>query len=153
MEFYQILQALMDEKSLRIADVARISGLPDSTVRSILTRRSKTVALDVAFKLADGLGVTLEYLNGEQSEPLFENYLLLSAQERTFIQKIRSLDEKSQQRLDQYINRLDKETRISVLLLQAEHRQQAIAFGGKTTSGILSQTQQEQLNELFEKLD
>lgn len=68
MYFYEILQSIMDEKKTSIADVARLSGLTDSTVRSIITRKNKTVALEVAFKLSKGLGVSLQRLNGETFE-------------------------------------------------------------------------------------
>lgn len=57
----------MKEKKLSIPEVARLSGLTDSTVRSIISRKNKTVALEVAFKLAKGLDVTLEELNGENN--------------------------------------------------------------------------------------
>ena len=67
MYFYEILQSIMQERNLSIPDVARLSGLPDSTVRSILTRKNKTVALEVAFKLEKGLNVSVAELNGEQS--------------------------------------------------------------------------------------
>lgn len=67
MYFYEILQSIMDEKGLSIPEVARLSNLPDSTIRSILSRKNKTVALEVAFKLAKGLNVSLERLNGEQT--------------------------------------------------------------------------------------
>lgn len=63
--FYEILQSIMDEKKISVADVARLSGLTDSTVRSILTRKNKTVSLEVAFKLSKGLDVSLQRLNGE----------------------------------------------------------------------------------------
>ena len=65
MLFYEILQSIMDEKELNIPDVARLSGLPDSTVRSIITRKNKSVALEVAFKISKGLDVPIERLNGE----------------------------------------------------------------------------------------
>lgn len=68
MYFYEILQSIMDCKNLSIPDVARMSGLPDSTIRSIISRKNKTVALEVAFKLAKGLNVSLEELNGETFE-------------------------------------------------------------------------------------
>lgn len=67
MYFYEILQEIMDEKSLSIPDVARLSGLTDSTIRSIINRKNKTVALEVAFKLSKGLNVSLERLNGEDN--------------------------------------------------------------------------------------
>ena len=65
MDFYRVLQGIMDEKKLSIPDVARMCGLTDSTVRSIMDRKQKKVALNVAFKMADGLGVSLERLNGD----------------------------------------------------------------------------------------
>ncbi len=64
MDFYTILSEIMSEKDLSVADVARICDLTDSTVRSIIDRKQKKVALNVAFKLSDGLGVSLERLNG-----------------------------------------------------------------------------------------
>ena len=66
MYFYEILQSIMKEKDLNVPEVSRLSGLTDSTIRSIISRKNKTVALEVAFKLAKGLNVSLEELNGEQ---------------------------------------------------------------------------------------
>lgn len=67
MQFYEILQSLMEKKGLNIPEVARLCGLTDSTIRSIIARKNKTVALEVAFKLAKGLNVSLEELNGEKN--------------------------------------------------------------------------------------
>jgi len=76
MEFYRILEKIMNEKGLTVADTARICGLKDSTVRSILTRKQQNVALEVAFKLSDGLDVSLELLDGRPElspkKPAFE---------------------------------------------------------------------------------
>lgn len=63
MDFYEVLQDIMDEKGLSIPDVARACDLSDGTIRSMMTRKSKNVTLEVAFKMADGLGVSLERLN------------------------------------------------------------------------------------------
>lgn len=64
MDFYEILQEIMDEQGLNIPAVARACGLSDGTVRSIFVRKQKNVALEVAFKLSSGLNVSLERLNG-----------------------------------------------------------------------------------------
>lgn len=61
---YEILIETMNDKNMKIPDVARASGLSDSTVRSIITRKQSTVALEVAFKLSKGLNISLEKLNG-----------------------------------------------------------------------------------------
>ena len=65
MDFYKILLDIMKEKSLSIPDVARATGLSDSTVRSIISRKTKNVTLEVAFKISNGLNVSLERLNGD----------------------------------------------------------------------------------------
>lgn len=77
MAIYEIIEEIMAERGVSVADLARICNLPDSTVRGIVRRKQDTVALEVAFKLADGLGVSLEKLNGmpekehyQESDPL-----------------------------------------------------------------------------------
>lgn len=61
MEFYKVLKEIMESKDLSIPEVARLCNLSDSTVRSIITRKQKTVALNIAFKLSDGLRVPLKF--------------------------------------------------------------------------------------------
>lgn len=61
---YAVLEDIMNRRDMSTPDVSRACGLPDSTVRSIINRKSKNVALEVGFKLARGLGVTIEYLSG-----------------------------------------------------------------------------------------
>lgn len=78
-DFYITLTEIMDEKGMGIADVARACGLTDSTVRSIIDRQQKKVALSVAFKLSDGLGVSLARLNGEKEEDKKEPKTLSAA--------------------------------------------------------------------------
>ncbi|WP_164968392.1 helix-turn-helix transcriptional regulator [Clostridium tetani] len=55
----------MRENNLSIPDISRATGLPDSTLRSMISRKTKNISLDVAFKLSEGLGISLEELNGE----------------------------------------------------------------------------------------
>ena len=68
MDFYLILQKIMEEQGLNIPTVARMCGLSDGTVRSMISRQQKNVALEVAFKLSKGLGVSLERLNGNEEK-------------------------------------------------------------------------------------
>ena len=49
MEFYKVLLQIMEDRSLSIPDIARSCGLSDSTIRSVINRKQKSVALDVAF--------------------------------------------------------------------------------------------------------
>ena len=52
MDFYMVLQKIMNERDLSIPDIARLSGLPDSTLRSAIVRKQKSIALDIAYKLS-----------------------------------------------------------------------------------------------------
>ncbi len=72
MAIYEILEEIIVERGLSIADVAKICNIPDSTVRGIIKRKQSTIALEVAFKLSDGLGVSLEKLNGMPEKELPE---------------------------------------------------------------------------------
>ncbi len=92
MEIYKVIEGIMEEQNLSIAEIARRSNLPDSTVRGIITRKQKTVALDVAFKLADGLNVSLLTLNGEnekapaiQQEPSREEDITIEQSTRLLV--------------------------------------------------------------------
>lgn len=64
MYIYEILEQILKERAISIAEAAKKSNLSDSTVRGIIKRKQKHIALDVAVKLSDGLGVSLERLNG-----------------------------------------------------------------------------------------
>lgn len=96
MEFYKILENLMLQKGLSIADVARMCDLPDSTVRSIIDRKQKKVALSVAFNLSDGLNVPLERLAGIQTESDKKAGLTISDEAMDIARKYNDLDEHGQ---------------------------------------------------------
>lgn len=101
MDFYKILENIMQQKSISIPDVARICNLPDSTIRSIISRKSKTVALEVAFKISKGLNVSLEELNGEI---LKQDDNSISTNEQEVIKKYRALDEHGKMLVDNILN-------------------------------------------------
>lgn len=92
MEFYQILELIMKERDLSIPDVAKMCNLTDSTIRSIIDRKQKKVALNIAFKLSDGLGVSLHQLNGEPEKKKIESVSHTGAEQK-IISKYRALDE------------------------------------------------------------
>ena len=92
MDFYQVLLEIMEEKSFSIPDVARATGLSDSTIRSIISRKTKNVSLDVAFKMYKGLGVSLERLNGEEIKNTSKDNNL-SQEETTLLENYNKLNE------------------------------------------------------------
>lgn len=92
MDIYKILAEIMESRRLSIADVARITGLPDSTVRGIIKREQKTIALDVAFKLSEGLGVSLQKLNGLPEPTSTKNASPVSGEAIEIARKYSDLD-------------------------------------------------------------
>lgn len=115
----------MTEKKLKVPDIVRLTELPDSTIRSILTRKSKTVALEVAFKLSKGLNVSLERLNGEESNQIitstnntltkrFKNDEISLRKEQIF-EIIDTLDEKQIQAISSFLKYLQEEKEVTYL--------------------------------------
>lgn len=92
MDFYKILLEIMEEKSYNIPDVARATGLSDSTIRSIISRKTKKVSLDVAFKMYKGLGVSLERLNGEEVKTNTKS-TVLSKEETLLLENFNKLND------------------------------------------------------------
>lgn len=94
MDFYCILQTILSERNLSIPDAARICNIPDSTLRSIIARKNKTVALEVAMKISKGLNVSLERLNGmeNEKETKLPQKIAASPAEEKLLNDFRSLD-------------------------------------------------------------
>lgn len=101
MDFYQVLLEIMEEKSFSIPDVARATGLSDSTIRSIISRKTKNVSLDVAFKMYKGLGVSLERLNGEEIKNTSKDSNL-SKEETTLLENYNKLDTEDKNKVIDY---------------------------------------------------
>lgn len=107
MEFYKILREIMEERQLTVAQVARQCGLSDSTVRSIFDRKQKKIALEVAFKLSEGLHISLERLNGmEDKDTKKENSI--NPEDIKYIEKIKSLPPEKLQLLDIFLKGLEQ---------------------------------------------
>lgn len=102
MEFYKILNSIMENKNLSIPEVARKCNLADSTIRSIITRKTKKVSLDVAFKLSKGLNVTLEELNGDELSTIPD----YTSEEQQHIDQFRKLNIVGRKKVSAYTNDL-----------------------------------------------
>lgn len=108
MDFYQILLEIMEEKSFSIPDVSRATGLSDSTIRSIISRKTKKVSLDVAFKMHKGLGVSLERLNGEEIKNT-SKAKNLSQEETTLLDNYNKLDTEDKNKVVDYTKLLSNQ--------------------------------------------
>ncbi|MEG0509477.1 MAG: helix-turn-helix transcriptional regulator [Eubacterium sp.] len=92
MAFYKILKEIMQEKSMSIPDVSRSTGISDSTLRSIISRKTKSASLEVAFNISKGLNVSLERLNGDPHIQAKELNFYLENAEIDLIKKYRILN-------------------------------------------------------------
>jgi len=105
MYFYEILEEIMKEKSLSVPDVARATGLSDSTVRSIILRKTKNISLEVAFKMSKGLNVSLERLNG--IEPVESKVSkCINVDEVALLEQYSKLDSVDKSKVNSYIRDL-----------------------------------------------
>lgn len=105
-EIYKILLEIMEARKLSVANVSKLCDIPDSTVRGIIKREQKTVALDVAYKLSDGLNVSLEYLNGlpDKTPHSFSDAHPIS-EYKCIIQKYSALDPFGKETIDLALER------------------------------------------------
>lgn len=108
MEIYKIISDIMRNQNLSVADIAKKSNLPDSTVRGIITRKQKNIALEVAFKISQGLGVSLEYLNGMPEKQQTTNNTYINQDKHPLIQIYNNLNSAGQNKLMDYAKDLSQ---------------------------------------------
>ncbi|EHR0218379.1 helix-turn-helix transcriptional regulator [Clostridium perfringens] len=102
MEFYKVLESLMKNRNLSIPDIARATGLSDSTLRSIISRKTKNISLEVAFKLSQGLNVSLEELNGDKEISRVNSSTNYSEEEQQHIEDLRKLNTEGKDKVIAY---------------------------------------------------
>ena len=105
MEIYKILLEIMESRKLSVANISKLCDIPDSTVRGIIKREQKTVALDVAYKLSDGLNVSLEYLNGLPDRTPQSSTTQSVSEFESIIQKYCALDPFGRETIDLALQR------------------------------------------------
>ena len=72
MHFGRRLQRIREERGLSIQDLATRAGVPYHTIYRVEHGMHASVRLDVAKKIAQALGVTLDYLAGMYDETATE---------------------------------------------------------------------------------
>ena len=102
MEFYKVLESLMKNRNLSRPDIARATGLSDSTLRSIISRKTKNISLEVAFKLSQGLNVSLEELNGDKEISRVNSSTNYSEEEQQHIEDLRKLNTEGKDKVITY---------------------------------------------------
>lgn len=87
-KFAENLLNLMEQKNLKKSDLSREAGISYTTLDSWLKREDSLPKIDVCFKVAKYLGVTVEYLiTGESEEPKAIDPLIAKIQKLTPEQK------------------------------------------------------------------
>ena len=71
MELWEVFSRLMEQKRVKIADIANSTGLPYTTIDSIIKKKLKDIKFSNAKKIANYFGVTPEYLYS--GETIFES--------------------------------------------------------------------------------
>lgn len=89
-DFYERLLQIQKEMDVKRMDIARATGIPESTIRGWETRQP---ALDSAYKVSKFLNVPLDYLiSGETERDIFVN-----SKERELLAMFRRFDERDQE--------------------------------------------------------
>lgn len=87
-KFAENLLNLMEQKNLKKSDLSRESGVSYTTLDSWLKREDSLPKIDVCYKVAKYLGVTMEYLiTGESEETKALDPLIAKLQKLTPEQK------------------------------------------------------------------
>lgn len=69
------IKELLDKRGMRQTELARITGISKTTINSIIMRNNKSVDFSAMEKIADALGVPIEYFlesgsAGTKKEPI-----------------------------------------------------------------------------------
>ena len=107
MAFGKKLQEWLESRALTVSDAARMTGIPYTTIDSIIKRDSENIALTVALKISAGLGVTVDDIQGSLKNriPQNENEAAEIAEQkrRELIADMRLLDSDEQDQIENMI--------------------------------------------------
>lgn len=91
MLFYERFEELLKNNNATIADVSRGTGIPYTTIDSIIKKKLKTINLDNAFKIAHYFEVSVDVLRCEDKD--FKTAIKLTPEEQKLIELYRQLPE------------------------------------------------------------
>lgn len=88
------IKELLQLRGMRQTDLAQITGISKSTINSIIMRNNKSVDFSAMEKIADALGVPIEYFKENaptslKNEPITEDEL--TEQEKRFVRAFTEL--------------------------------------------------------------
>lgn len=106
MKIGEFLQKYIDANKISQAELARRSGVPASTISSIINRNNDRVAIEMILKLCEVLGCDInEYINTLKSGTATKDTKnIFSQQEIKHIKKYRTLDEYGKKSVDSILD-------------------------------------------------
>ena len=93
MLFYERFEKMLKEKGISIAEVARATRIPYTTVDSIIKKKQKYTSMENNIKLAEYFGVSMEWLATGKEIAKDGMTLELSPLKRKVLDQITELDE------------------------------------------------------------
>ena len=129
--FSKKIRDLMIEQDISLQKLADTSGVPFETLRNIYYQKVKDPKVSTAFQLAQALGVTVEYLLGEnkyleceqEEEELIKNYRECGNHGRAVIRIVARFESKAAQNERMNIHKM-------------KHRIPCLVPVGKVSDGI-----------------
>ncbi|MHB8124702.1 MAG: helix-turn-helix domain-containing protein [Desulfitobacteriaceae bacterium] len=94
MELWEVFQKLATENDAKIADIARDTGIPYTTIDSIIKKQLKDIKFDNAVKIAKYFSVPVEYL---------ASGVLVTKKDKPVLEGIEQLNEYGVKRLKLYL--------------------------------------------------
>lgn len=112
MSFGGNLSKLLEARHISIAEASRLTGVHDSTLRSIISRNSNDVAMSVAIKISRGLNISIDEINGwGRSDTPAEEVAavhLLDKRQAGLLQDFSRLSQEDQEQIESMIHFLIK---------------------------------------------
>lgn len=97
-----LLKDLIIKCDTNVSEVSRVTGVPATTIYSMINRDSKNANISDLYKIAHHLGVTLDYFyDGSEDN---DDIILLTKSEKDLNDKFKSLSKKKQDQLLTYLS-------------------------------------------------
>jgi len=99
-ELWEVFKELLDKKEVKVSDVVKQTGIPYTTVDSIIKKKLKDIKFDNAVKIAEYFEVPIEYLATGQTNKIIEKNPCVCGR----LNGIELLNEYGIKRLNLYLN-------------------------------------------------
>ena len=106
MTFTDALNEAMKAKGLRQKDICKLTGFNSAQVSMLCTGKTKDPTISTAVALAKALGVSLDYLAGNETE----DYLILTDREKHLVKQYQNMNDAAKSAVDTVVSSMEKDT-------------------------------------------